>query len=79
MKKNEEDDGESITTTMKKEDSNHLKNLLHFTKQDIRLYTHPNFDWKDKKSWQNDPKAVQYWIKNIKDKRYPDDFTEKTY
>ena len=44
-----------------------------------KLLSHPNFDWKDTKSWQNDPKAVQYWIKNIKDKRYPDNFTEKTY
>ena len=52
---------------------------ITLTKADIRLYTHPNFDWNDKKSWQNDPKAVQYWIKNIKDKRYPDNFTEKTY
>lgn len=52
---------------------------ITLTKADIRLYTHPNFDWKDTKSWQNDPKAVQYWIRNIKDKRYPDNFTEKTY
>jgi hypothetical protein len=52
---------------------------IQLTKADIRLYTHPNFNWNDKKSWQNDPKAVQYWIKNIKDKRYPDNFTEKTY
>ena len=52
---------------------------ITLTKADIRLYTHPNFNWDDKRSWQNDPKAVQYWIKNIKDKRYPDNFTEKTY
>ena len=55
------------------------KEPITLTKADIRLYTHPNFDWDDKRSWQNDPKAVQYWIKNIKDKRYPDNFTEKTY
>ena len=55
------------------------KKSVELTKADIRLYTHPNFNWDDKKNWQNDPKAVQYWIKNIKDKRYPDNFTEKTY
>ena len=55
------------------------KKSVELTKADIRLYTHPNFNWDDKRSWQNDPKAVQYWIKNIKDKRYPDNFTEKTY
>ena len=55
------------------------KEPVTLTKADIRLYTHPNFNWDDKKNWQNDPKAVQYWIKNIKDKRYPDNFTEKTY
>ena len=55
------------------------KEPMTLTKADIRLYTHPNFNWDDKRSWQNDPKAVQYWIKNIKDKRYPDNFTEKTY
>ena len=32
-------------------------------------YEHQNFDWKVKKLWQNDPKAVQYWIKNIKNKK----------
>jgi hypothetical protein len=32
-------------------------------------YEHPNFDWRVKKLWQNDPKAVQYWIKNIKNKK----------
>ena len=29
-------------------------------------YQHELFDWRVKKLWQNDPKAVQYWIKNIK-------------
>ena len=52
---------------------------ITLTKADIRLYTHPNFNWEDRRTWQNDPKAVQYWIKNIKDKRYPDDFETKTY
>ena len=55
------------------------KKEIELTKADIRLYTHPNFNWEDRRTWQNDPKAVQYWIKNIKDKRYPDNFTEKTY
>ena len=55
------------------------KEPIQLTKADIRLYTHPNFNWEDKRQWQNDPKAVQYWIKNIKDKRYPDDFETKTY
>ena len=36
------------------------KEPITLTKADIRLYTHPNFDWDDKRSWQNDPKAVQY-------------------
>ena len=31
-------------------------------------YEHPLFDWRIKKLWQNDPKAVQYWSKNIKQK-----------
>ena len=55
------------------------KKEIELTKADIRLYTHPNFNWDDRRTWQNDPKAVQYWIKNIKDKRYPDDFETKTY
>ena len=55
------------------------KKELELTKADIRLYTHPNFNWEDRRTWQNDPKAVHYWIKNIKDKRYPDDFETKTY
>ena len=40
------------------------KNLLNLLR--LRLYTHPNFNWDDKRI-ENDPK-VQYWIKNIKDK-----------
>jgi hypothetical protein len=32
-------------------------------------YEHPLFDWRVKKLWQNDTKAVQYWIKNIKNKK----------
>ena len=31
-------------------------------------YLHPLFDWRIKKLWQNDPKAVQYWTQNIKQK-----------
>ena len=50
-----------------------------FTKADIRLYTHPHFDWNAKHTWQNDPKAVQYWLKNIKPHQEDDEFTKKTY
>tara|TARA_B100001996_G_scaffold122778_1_gene92869 strand:- start:3347 stop:4465 length:1119 start_codon:yes stop_codon:yes gene_type:complete len=42
-------------------------------------YLHPNFDWRIKKLWQNDTDAVRYWMKNIKEKQYPEDFTQKTY
>ena len=42
-------------------------------------YLHPSFDWRIKKLWQNDTEAVRYWMKNIKEKQYPDDFTQKTY
>ena len=31
-------------------------------------YLNPLFDWRIKKLWQNDPKAVQYWTQNIKQK-----------
>ena len=49
------------------------------TKADIRLYTHPHFDWNAKHTWQNDPKAVQYWLRYIKPKKEDDEFTKKTY
>ena len=55
------------------------KEPITFSKQDIRIYTHPHFDWKDKSKWQNDPKAVQYWLKNIRPKDEDDEFTKKTY
>ena len=42
-------------------------------------YLHPSFDWRIKKLWQNDTEAVRYWMKNIKEKQYPEDFTKKTY
>jgi len=42
-------------------------------------YLHPSFDWRIKKLWQNDTEAVRYWMKNIKEKQYPNDFTQKTY
>ena len=42
-------------------------------------YLHPSFDWRIKKLWQNDTEAVRYWMKNIKEKQYPNDFTKKTY
>ena len=41
----------------------------HSNFQGKPYYEHQNFDWKIKKLWQNDPKAVQYWIKNIKNKK----------
>jgi hypothetical protein len=41
----------------------------HSNFQGKPYYEHQNFDWKVKKLWQNDPKAVQYWIKNIKNKK----------
>ena len=31
-------------------------------------YEYDNFDWRIKKLWQNDPRAVQYWFKNIQKK-----------
>ena len=42
-------------------------------------YLHPSFDWRIKKLWQNDTEAVRYWMTNIKEKQYPEDFTKKTY
>ena len=42
-------------------------------------YLHPSFDWRIKKLWQNDTEAVRYWMKNVKEKQYPEDFTQKTY
>ena len=73
---------ESITTTREEAEARGfepLKNPLHLLRQ-ISDYIHILIlIGRIKKNWQNDPKAVQYWIKNIKDKRYPDNFTEKTY
>ena len=41
----------------------------HSNFQGKPYYEHQNFDWNVKKLWQNDSKAVQYWIKNIKNKK----------
>ena len=58
--------------------------LVTAAKNNINLggqpyYLHPLFDWRIKRLWQNDPNAVRYWIKNIKENKYPDDFETKTY
>ena len=55
------------------------KEPITFSKQDDKNGNHPHFDWKDKSKWQNDPKAVQYWLKNIRPKDEDDEFTKKTY
>jgi len=58
--------------------------LVRSAEQNIPLdgepyYLHQNFDWSVKRLWQNDPKAVQYWIKNIRPNQEDDEFTKKTY
>ena len=58
--------------------------LVRSAEQNIPLdgepyYLHQNFDWSVKRLWQNDPKAVQYWIKNIRPNQQDDEFTKKTY
>ena len=45
------------------------KEPITFSKQDIRIYTHPHFDWKDKSKWQNDPKGRTILVKEYKTKR----------
>ena len=55
------------------------KETPQFTKAEVRLYTHPHFDWSKKETWQNDPKAVQYWLRYVKPKDEDDEFTKKTY
>ena len=55
------------------------KEVPQFTKAEVRLYTHPHFDWNKKETWQNDPKAVQYWLRYVKPKDEDDEFTKKTY
>ena len=68
-----------------KESINKMGNpLVTAAKNNINLggqpyYLHPLFDWRIKRLWQNDPNAVRYWIKNIKENKYPDDFETKTY
>ena len=52
------------------------------------FYLHPWFDWGRKERWINDRSAINYWMNHrggsegqldaIK-KRYPEDFTTKTY
>ena len=58
--------------------------LVRSAEQNIPLdgepyYLHQNFDWSVKRLWQNDPRAVQYWIKNIRPNQEDDEFTKKTY
>ena len=55
------------------------EDLKPFSKQEIRHFSHPHFDWGTKSNWQNDPRAVQYWLKNIRPKDEDDEFTKKTY
>ena len=55
------------------------EDLKPFSKQEIRHFSHPHFDWNDRSNWQNDPRAVQYWLKNIRPKEEDDEFTKKTY
>ena len=55
------------------------EDLKPFSKQEIRHFSHPHFDWGTKSNWQNDPRAVQYWLKNIRPKEEDDEFTKKTY
>jgi hypothetical protein len=42
-------------------------------------YAKKDFDWSDKSKWINDQNAVNYWIRYVKQNKYPDDFTSKTY
>lgn len=49
-----------------------IKNMLPY-------YAKPQFNWDDRKNWINDQNAVNYWIKNIKQSQYPEDFTSKSY
>jgi len=57
----------------------HVKGKNNISLGGQPYYLHPLFDWRIKKLWQNDPNAVRYWIKNIKENKYPDDFETKTY
>ena len=45
----------------------------------LPYYARPGFDWSDKKNWINDQNAVNYWLKNIKSEKYPNDFSGKSY
>ena len=50
--------------------------------QDIRLYTHPHFDWLIPKHIgvkKNDPKASTVLVKIYQTKKEDDEFTKKTY
>lgn len=44
-------------------------------------YAKSNYDWKGDDRWKSDQAAVNYWIRNVKNKpsRYPDNFNSKTY
>lgn len=50
-----------------------------FTKAEQEQFKHPHFDWSKKETWQNNPRAVQYWLKNIRPNLEDDEFTKKTY
>jgi len=50
-----------------------------FTKAEQELFKHPHFDWSKKETWQNNPRAVQYWLRNIRPNLEDDEFTKKTY
>ena len=50
-----------------------------FTKAERELFKHPHFDWSKKETWQNNPRAVQYWLRNIRPNLEDDEFTKKTY
>ena len=50
-----------------------------FTKAEQEQFKHPHFDWSKKETWQNNPRAVQYWLRNIRPNLEDDEFTKKTY
>ena len=48
-----------------------------FTKQEQEQFKHPHFDWSKKETWQNNPRTVQYWLRNIRPNLEDDEFTKK--
>jgi hypothetical protein len=55
------------------------EDLKPFTKAEQEQFKHPHFDWSKKETWQNNPRAVQYWLRNIRPNLEDDEFTKKTY